>query len=88
MSLTRSCLFMVGIFNTSPAPMPANGPRAQLFRTLLARDRLAEQFAVLAIEARQLHLLDRIVVGWSGIDRDARQQHAELEIVRGWPLAS
>jgi hypothetical protein len=45
-----------------------------LLRPGSARNWLAKQFVVFAIETRQLHLLHRIIVGWTGIDHDTWQQ--------------
>src|SRR5262249_6794735 len=47
----------------------------------LAVQDVAEQLPVLALEARQLRRLDRIVVGRAGVDRDARQQQRRLELL-------
>src|SRR5215831_14545256 len=42
----------------------------------------ADQLPTLAVEALHLHLLDRIEIVGAGVDRDARQQHAELEVMQ------
>src|SRR3954447_16281853 len=47
----------------------------------LSADYGPEQFAVIAVESRHLHLLDREIVARAGVDLDARQQHPEFEIL-------
>ena len=41
----------------------------------LRREDVAEQLPALALEAGQLHRLDRVIVGRTGRDGDTRQQH-------------
>src|SRR5690349_16470938 len=52
---------------------------------LLVRDHLAEELKLLAVEALELHRLDRCVVARAGADGDAGQQrlHAEALQARG-----
>src|ERR671912_2283408 len=45
------------------------------------RQDLAEQLPGLALEALQLHSLDRVKVGRAGRDRDARQQARDPELL-------
>src|SRR5438045_1151259 len=48
-------------------------------RLLLARDHLAEQLELLAVEALELHRLDRREVAGARVDGDARQQGLDAE---------
>ena len=47
---------------------------------------LAEQHPALAVEARELQLLERIEVGRTGVDLDPGQQHRQLEILEAGGL--
>src|SRR5262249_37557129 len=55
-------------------------PRWRFSTTDIAGHHRAEQFPARAVEADHLHLLDRRKIARTGVDPDARQQHAQLEI--------
>src|SRR3954471_10230759 len=47
----------------------------------LLADHSSKQHPALAVKTGQLYLLDRIEIGWTGIDLDTRQQHGNFEIL-------
>jgi hypothetical protein len=47
-----------------------------------SREEVAEQVPVASVEANRLHLLDRTVVRWAGVDADTGQQQREFQIVQ------
>src|SRR6516225_11962545 len=49
-------------------------------RTSIPRLQFAETFPALAVEAHELHLVDRHVIGRRSVDLDAREQHGQFQI--------
>src|SRR5262245_53023557 len=63
-------------------PEPRRGPGPSL-----VVDQSPEAHPALAVEAHELQLLDRIIVGRTGVDLDTRQQHRELDVAQVRRLA-
>src|SRR5215470_19984007 len=53
----------------------------------LVVDQIPEPHPALAVKPHQLQLLDRPIVGRTGVDFDSRQQHRELEVAQVRRLA-
>src|SRR5688572_28930631 len=65
------------------APGDRDAPTTQTGSLLLAGVvKLAEEDPALAVELRELLLLDRGVIGRAGVDLDARQQQRELDVLQ------
>src|SRR6201994_1142007 len=58
----------------------ASDTRPDLLIPLL---QLAKPLPALAVEAHELHLVDRHMIGRAGVDLDPREQHRQFEILYG-----
>src|SRR5262245_149671 len=75
------------LFTCSPIHLFTRGPAGAGPLPALPAQHLAEQHPALAVEAGELHLLDRIEVRRTGVELDARQQHGQLQVLDAGGLA-